>query len=66
MGLLDVLKSVVDFITTTIDMLGYMVSLVFDLFSTFFNSMPSFISMGLGFVFSLGMIILVIRLVRKG
>lgn len=55
---------IIDYISTLLTFLTSMINVVIGLFSTFFTTMPTFISVGFMMVFGLGFTIMIIKLVR--
>lgn len=62
---LSFLDKIVNYIGSVIQFLIALISSITVLSVSFFVSLPSFISIGLGSVFSLGITILIIKLVRS-
>lgn len=58
------ISKIVDYISTLISNLISIFNVIIGLFSTFFSSMPKFISTGFMLAFGLSMIIMLIKIVR--
>lgn len=59
------IQDIVNYIVSLIEFLSSLISAISILFVSFFVGLPSFISTGLLSVFSIGMTILIIKLVRS-
>ena len=64
MSLIDIVSGVFSAISSAIEYISKMVNLIYELISSCLDSFPSFITIGLSFIFGLGLLILVIKLVR--
>ena len=64
MNLINILSDLYNAVKTVIEFISTMTALITESIVILFTSFPSFISIGLGFVFGLGIFILVIKLIR--
>lgn len=60
----NTVSTIIDYIGTLLTFITSMVGLVINLLSTFFTTMPTFVSVGFTMVFGLGITIMIIKLVR--